>query len=108
MWKKPKHPEDFYKCLTCCKLLKHIQYYCNFHSKKHDKNNPKKHLQVEYDQKNYFCDKYFQKFVKYCFKCRKNLCQECSVEHKNHSIKDYDSMSPIVQEIKSGLDKIKE
>lgn len=101
-------PEDFYKCLTCCKLLKHTQYYCNFHSKEHDKNNPKKHLQVKYDQKNYFCDKHFQKYVKYCFNCRKNLCQDCSVEHKNHSIKDYDSMSPIIKEIKNDLDKIKE
>ena len=98
--------EDFYKCLTCCKLLKHTQYYCNYHSKEHDKN--KKHTQIKYDEKNYFCDKHIKKYVKYCFKCRKNLCQDCSVDHKNHEIKDFDSMSPNVEDIKIGLEKIKE
>ena len=100
-------PEDFYKCLTCCDILKHTQYYCTYHKKEDEKKNAKKHEYVNYDHKNFICNKHIKKFIKYCFKCRKNLCEDCEAEHKNHQIKDYNSMSPIVEEIKKDLDTIK-
>ena len=100
-------PEDFYKCLTCCKILNHTQYYCTFHKEEEEKKSLEKHFYVNYDHKNFICNKHIKKFIKYCFKCRKDLCQDCEVEHKNHQMKYYDSLSPIVQEIKNGLDKIK-
>ena len=100
-------PEDFYKCLTCCDILKHTQYYCTYHKKEDEKKYAKKHNHVNYDHKNFICNKHIKKFLKYCFKCRKNLCEDCEADHKNHQIKDYNSMSPIVEEIKKDLDTIK-
>ena len=101
-------PDDFYKCITCSKSLNHTQYYCNLHSKEHDKNIKQKHFQVKFGERNFYCDKHEKKFIKYCFKCRKNLCENCSDEHNNHPIKEYDSISPNIKDFKDSLDKIKE
>ena len=98
--------EDFYKCLTCGQILKRTIYFCTFHKKEDEKKKEKHHL-VNYDHKNFICNKHIKKFTKYCFKCRKDLCEDCEVDHKNHQIKEYDSMSPIVEEIKNGLEIIK-
>lgn len=95
-----------YKCLTCGQILKHTQYYCTFH-KKEDEKKKENHHHVNYDHKNFICSKHFKNFTKYCFKCRKDLCKDCEVEHNKHQIKEYDSMSPVVEEIKSGLEIIK-
>ena len=101
-------PEDFYKCITCSKSLSHTQYYCSLHSKEHDKNIKQKHFQIKYGLRNYYCDKHEKKFIKYCFECRQNLCENCSDDHKNHSIKEYDSISPNINDFKDSLDKIKD
>ena len=101
-------PEDFYKCLTCGHLLKHSRSYCNSHHKEHDTKFNKQHIQVKFEEKNYFCEEHFKKFIKYCFKCKKNLCDNCEDEHKNHQVKKYDSMLPDINEFKESLNKIKE
>ena len=36
-------PEDFYKCLTCCKILDHSQYYYTFHKEEEEKKSLEKH-----------------------------------------------------------------
>ena len=95
---------DFYKCLNCTKLLGHTKYYCNKCTSLHDKS----HTTIKYDEKNYYCEKYFHKFVMYCFTCKKNLCQDCVDEHKDHKTKSFDLMSPNIKEIKGTLKKIKE
>ena len=101
-------PEDFYKCLTCGKILHHTQYYCSVHSKEHDKNNESKHIQVKYDHRNYYCTNHYKNFIKYCFKCGKNLCENCLEEHKDHQIKDYNTMTPNIKEFEDSLLKIKQ
>lgn len=99
--------EDFYKCITCCKLLSHTQYYCNFHSKEHDKNLLEKHKQVKYEQKNYICSKHEHEFTKYCFTCRKDLCRDCYESHKGHKTKKYEQLCPNLEEFKESLNQIK-
>ena len=100
-------PDDFYKWVTCTKSLKHTQYYCNLHSKEHDKNIKPRHFQVKYEERNYYCDNHEKKLTKYCFKCRKNLCNNCLNEHNGHQIKDYISISPNIKDFKDSLAKIK-
>ena len=98
-------PKDFYKCLTCTKLLNRTKYYCNDCSKTHDQS----HIKITYDEKNYYCEKHFNKLIKYCFTCKEDLCEECENDHKNqdHRIKAYESIIPNIKEIKESLDKIK-
>ena len=98
--------QDFYKCLTCSKLVKHTYYLCNNHSseKEHDKS----HVKIRYDYKNYYCEEHFKNYIEYCFKCNKNLCSDCSDCHKQHKVKNYKDLSPKLDEIKNNLNKIKE
>lgn len=98
-----KNPKDFYKCLTCTKLLKDTKYFCNKHTMEHDKS----HEKVKYDLKNYFCEKYFHQFLKYCFNCKKNLCEECLDEHIMHSTKSYEAMSPNIKKFNETLNTIR-
>jgi len=98
--------DDFYKCLTCTDEVESTQYLCSKHKEEHDKT----HKQVRYDNKNYICEKHFEKFIKYCFLCNKNLCKDCSKEHKgkNHMVQSYESLAPKLDDIKKDLNIIKE
>ena len=97
-------PKDFYKCLTCTKMLGHSKYYCHEHNEAHDKY----HTKVKYDQKNYFCEGYFHQFVRYCFTCKKNLCTDCVEEHSDHKTAVYEDMAPDMDTIKKNLKDIKD
>ena len=99
--------QDFYKCLTCTKLIKHSCYLCEKHSSKREHDTS--HVIVRFEDKYYYCEKHFNKFIEYCFKCNKNLCHECLNDHKgeNHQVKNYESLSPNLNEIKENLNKIK-
>ena len=65
---------EFYRCFTCkiniCPLCKSI----------HDKN----HKIIKYDNKNYYCDKHYMNFIKYCKECKMDMCIKCVQEHNNH------------------------
>ena len=96
-------PKDFYKCLTCTKSLRHTKYYCYKHSLEHDKT----HIKIKYDEKNYYCEKYFHKFIKYCFTCKRNLCHDCIDEHKDHETINYATITPNIKGIKEDINLIK-
>ena len=70
---------EFYICYECkmnlCPLCKSI----------HDK----KHSIINYDNKNYICNKHNSLFTRYCKKCNLDICLSCSYEHKNHKIEPY-------------------
>ena len=70
---------QFYFCLTCkqnlCLLCKSI----------HDK----KHAQIDYDMKNYICQKHNDNFIKFCKKCNSNICFACNTEHDKHEIIEF-------------------
>ena len=100
--------QDFYQCLTCTKLMNHTYYLCNKHSseKEHDKS----HVKVRYDDKNYYCETHFKKFIEYCFKCKKNLCHDCLSDHKDageHIVRSYESLAPNLEDVNGKLNQIK-
>ena len=99
-------PLEFYLCLTCSKLLNNTKSYCNKCSSTHNLD----HKQIKFSEKNYYCRNHFNKFIKYCYKCKKNLCEECVKEHSEHKIKDYETMYPNdkeLEELKASLELIK-
>ena len=96
-------PQDFYKCLTCTKKFHDTKYFCNKCYLAHDKS----HTKIKYDEKNYFCEKYFNQFLQYCFTCKKNLCKNCVDEHKTHETISYDSISLNIEDIKKNIATIK-
>ena len=99
---------EFYLCFEChknlCPLCKSI------HDKSHDKN----HSIINYDNKNYVCNKHYKNLIQYCIDCNKDMCLSCSNEHKNHKIVLYkDELIDIknlrnkMNEFKNDIDKLK-
>ena len=68
--------KQFYKCYTCNKKL------CPLCKSKHDK----KHIIINYDEVNFKCGKHNDVYIKYCNKCKINLCLSCEDDHLNHDI----------------------
>ena len=94
--KNETHNNEFYICLKCnnnlCPLCKSI----------HDKN----HDIINYDNKNYICNKHNEIYTKYC--CNKNICMECENEHKNHKSIYYGDILPnINDDIKEYIYKLR-
>ena len=52
----------------------------------------KSHFTINYDDKNYICNKHNETFVKYCYNCEKDLCFLCLKEHKDHATKSYEDL----------------
>ena len=68
---------QLYKCCTC------NIYLCPLCKDKHDK----KHLIIDYELKNYLCNKHGERYISYCKKCSNNLCDLCEIGHdKEHNI----------------------
>ena len=67
---------EFYICYECnmnlCPLCKSI----------HDNT----HSIINYDNKDYICNKHNDLLVQYCTNCNIDMCLSCSNEHKNHKI----------------------
>jgi hypothetical protein len=38
----------------------------------------------------YYCVDHFEKFISYCFDCKKNFCLQCESIHKEHKTIEYD------------------
>ena len=65
---------EFFYCFNCKKNL------CPLCKISHDQ----KHGLLNYDDKNYNCEKHNEQFREYCQECKKNLCILCKNEHINH------------------------
>ena len=89
---------EFYKCLTCginiCPLCK----------SSHDK----LHNIINYEQKNYICEKHNENYIKYCDDCKINLCIMCGKEHKNHKSILYEDKIPNNDKIKEYMKNLKQ
>ena len=102
---------EFYRCFTCSEMFGCPRYFCS----KCISKDPKEHIKVKCDEQNYYCrehaTKQANKLIKYCFTCKKNLCEECVNSHtqqtKQHIIKNFESMSPNLEELNKSLDEIK-
>ena len=71
-----KYNNEFYICYSCNIIL------CS--SCKINHNNS--HNIINYNDKNYICNKHNKWFIKYCKECKENICKLCENEHKNHNI----------------------
>ena len=73
---------------------------------KHDKN----HKIINYDLKDYTCNKNNEFYIRYCKKCNKNICVKCEKEHKNHDNISLGEMIPdnnANDELKIYIDELK-
>jgi len=97
-------------CLTCSQIDRKTKSYCSNCIKQHRE---KSHVIIKYEDKIYYCRKHIKKMEKYCFDCKKNLCESCVEEHekekeknKGHQIKNIDSLIPLdkeIEELKNSL-----
>ena len=88
---------EFYKCLACNKNI------CLLCKNKHESN----HNLINYEQKNYICQKHNGFFNKYCTQCKCNLCFLCDEEHIDHETILFNNIIPKVNEIRNQLLEIK-
>ena len=75
---------ELYKCLTCKKNL------CPVCKKKHDSS----HAIINYDDKDFICEKHNNQFISYCLNCKENLCLDCKKGHKeqNHNLTEFEDI----------------
>ena len=67
---------QFYFCLNCKMNL------CPLCFSYHDTS----HKIINYDDKNYKCEKHNENFIEYCENCNQNMCFLCRDDHHNHKI----------------------
>jgi len=70
---------EFYTCYKCKMNL------CPLCKSTHDNT----HSIINYDNKNYVCNKHNEIFIDYCQDCNIDICLLCSDEHKEHKIISY-------------------
>ena len=63
------------------------------------------HELINYDSKNYICEKHKEKYDAYCINCKINICIKCQKVHKKHEIKYY---GEIFQDKNELLSKLKD
>ena len=89
---------EFFICHECkmnlCPLCKSI----------HNKT----HTIINYDNKNYICNKHNEFFVKYCEDCKIDLCLSCINEHKNHKLISYENELIDIKKLRKNMNNLKE
>ena len=87
---------EFFICYECkinlCQLCKSI----------HDKT----HSIINYDNKNYICNKHNEIFVKYCNDCKIDLCVSCINRHKNHELISYEDKLIDIKELRNKMNNL--
>ena len=95
--KSNTYNNDFYICNKCkiniCPLCKSI----------HDKN----HSIINYEQKEYICEKHNENYIKYCKTCKLNMCMLCFKQHNKHEIILFDNIIPDIDKIQKEIIKLK-
>ena len=98
--------KDLYYC-SCKKILCLNCLNNNLHNN---------HTKVKYIEKCYYCFEHNKKYVCFCKKCNKNICNDCFNDHKRHDENKDDNIfyfnkntpkKTEVQIYKKNLDKIK-
>ncbi len=63
----------------------------------------KKKVQMKFN----ICETHNLNYEKYCEDCKKNICQKCEEEHKEHKLKIIKEIIPDKNEIKKNTEKLK-
>ena len=74
--KSNTYKNGLYRCYECQINL------CPLCKEKHNKD----HNIIDYDRKNYECNKHKENYSDYCTKCEKDICFSCDEEHEGHKI----------------------
>ena len=96
--KNETYKNAFYRCNTCKINI------CPMCKSSHDKT----HNIINYDNKNYLCEKHNEVYSLYCNKCKMNICMHCENEHNNHEIISFGKIFPNIDEIKVKKEKLRE
>ena len=92
------HNNEFYKCIDCHMNL------CILCQSIHNKS----HYIINYDLKNYKCNKHRNElFIKYCKTCKKDICLLCENEHSFHDNVSYSTMIPNLDKIKNKISELR-
>ena len=88
----------FFICNTCninlCPLCK------GFHNKEDNI--------IDYDLKDFSCQKHNELYISYCDDCKKDICVLCAKEHNEHKIITYGDIMPEIEEAEKNINKLKE
>jgi len=82
--KSESYKNMFYECCLCKQLL------CPLCKNSHDKSHPI----INYDDKFFICEDHGEYYIKYCNKCKKNICSICEKEHKSHDMTFFGDIIP--------------
>ena len=85
---------EMYICYECKMNL------CPLCKSMHDKT----HSIINYDNKNYICNKHNESYIKYCEDCNIDICLSCTNEHKNHKIILYQDKLIDIKNLRNKLD----
>lgn len=87
--KKKVYNNKMYMCYNCKNIL------CPLCKNNHDK----KHIIVNYDFKNFMCERHYETYNSYCNFCRVNLCLRCQKYHQDQYIVSFGSIFPEKDEL---------
>ena len=86
----------FYKCLTCNKSI------CPLCKSNHNSD----HKIINYDDKDYICNKHNDFYISFCENCKKNLCTLC-IYHKYHKKINFIDLLPEKDNLIETMDELK-
>ena len=89
---------EFYICNTCNINL------CPLCKKNHDRN----HKIINYDDKNYICQRHNEPFIKYCSTHKKDICMLCETEHEGDKIIEFKNILIKDEEMLKSMKDLKE
>ena len=92
------YENQFFICFKCNKNL------CPLCKASHDKT----HHIINYEDKDFMCNKHRDIFVSYCIDCKKDICTLCTKEHNSHKIIVYGNILPDTSNFEKDLEKTKE
>ena len=70
-------------------------------------NHNKEHKIINYDLKNYICNKHNEPFISYCNQCKINICMKCQKDHIKHNMILYGEILPDENELKKRMKELR-
>ena len=95
--KNKVYDNKMYMCYTCNSIL------CPLCKNNHDK----KHAVVNYDFKNFLCERHYESYNSYCSYCKVNLCLRCQKYHQEQNIISFGNIFPEKDELLVKLEETK-
>ena len=102
--KADSYNNNFYRCIKC---KMNLCFQCQNEHKNEHKSENSVYTFINYDDKDYICDKHNEKYISYCKKCEKNICLYCKNDHKEHSIINFEYLLPVINEGNNNINKLR-